>query len=116
MDSHYSDEYIQSLLDKLVGLSKTVENLGTAYHIVDSRYTEALNKLARKENEFLVDAQNTNNLIALSLVTVKTARAAANFTLDNSKLISALDAAIKAVEEALLASEHEVRDSQSKYS
>jgi hypothetical protein len=114
MNSHYSDQYIQGLLDKLVSLSATVKNLGTAYHIVDIRYAEALHKLAAKESEFSIDAQNTNNLIALSLVTVKTARAAVTLSTENIKLLDALDTAVKAVEKALSASEQEVKDSQSR--
>ena len=114
MKSHYSDEYVQGLLDRVVGLSTTVKNLGTAYHIVDRRYADVLHQLALSKNEFSLDARNTNNLITLSLVTVKTARAAATISVQNDKLINALDAAVRAVELALVASDQEVRDSQSK--
>lgn len=114
MDSQSTNHYIQSLIDKIVSLSKTVDNLGAGYHIVEGRYADALNQLAKKENVFLIDAKNTNNLIGLSLVTVKSAKAAATISVQNDKLINALDAAIKAVELALAASDQEVIDSQSK--
>lgn len=114
MNSQSTDQYIQSLIDKVVSLSKTVDNLGAGYHIIESRYTEALKQLALKENLFLIDAKNTNNLIGLSLVTVKSAKAVASLSTQNDKLLSALDAAVKAVELALASSDQEVVDSKSK--
>jgi hypothetical protein len=99
MTEENSSVYSQKLLDTIVALRKEIDNLRTAYGIVDQRI-EAMASLADKTTSAAVkETIDAEEFARLSLVSAEVAHKAA-LVLGNSVLIDATKATLLAAENA----------------